>query len=283
MFPAHCPIIPGIASSRQLISLHQIYFDSVSQRFCQDPVRQYRILERNGRVRFIQDIFKIAIWIVSQTSPSQYFHLVTNVRFETRNKHHVTLFKEGILKEFYQRGGRNIPMDIIRTVYRAKLPNVEQGTVNCTSVTITTVGRRLRDALRLGVVDNRLIFEQVQAAVRQLHEIGIAHCDICADNVFVNIVDNVIFLGDLEYCQPMENPPPADIRRADSRAMTAEELDFLQLEKCLEKSWLIYKRKKPGLILLSTSSSHISVEPWLFFVYNHIFHNFYFIKSHVFP
>lgn len=231
MFPSHCPIIPGVVSSRQLISLHRIYFDSISQRFCQDPVKQYRILARDDRVRFIQDIFKIAIWIVSQTSPSQYFHLVTNVRIETRNKHHVTLEKEGILKEFHQRGGRQIPMDIIRAVYGPKLPNVEQGTVNCTSVTITTVGRRLRDAIRLGIVDSRLIFEQVQAAVRQLHEIGIAHCDICADNIFVNMVDNNVFLGDLEYCQPMKNPPPVDICRSDSKAMTAEELDFIQLEK----------------------------------------------------
>ena len=73
--------------------------------------------------------------------------------------------------------------------------------------------------------------DKVQEAVRQLHSLGIAHCDICVDNVFVNVVGNVVFLGDLEYCQLLVNPPPIGIRRADSRARTAGELDLIQLDK----------------------------------------------------
>ena len=231
MFPSLCPVIPAIVSSRQIISLHRIYYDSVARRYRQDPVKQYRALQREDRLRFIVDIFKIAIWIVSQTSPVQFFHLVTDVRIQTRNGHHVTLIRDGIVKEFYLNSDRQIPMEIIRAIYNAKLPNVEQGIANYTTVTITTVGRRLRDVVRSGELEKSFVFAQVQEAVRQLHSLGIAHCDICVDNVFVNVVDNVVFLGDLEYCQLMVNPPPIGIRRADSRARTAEELDLIQLDK----------------------------------------------------
>ena len=231
MFPSFCPIIPGIASSRQIISLHRIYYDSFAQQYRQDLVKQYRVLELEERLRFIVDIFKMAIWIVSQTSPVQFFHLVTNVRLQTRNRHHVTLMRDGIVKEFYLRSDRQIPMEIIRAIYNAKLPNVEQGIAHCNTVTITTVGRRLRDVVRSSELNKSFVFAQVQEAVRQLHSIGIAHCDICVDNVFVNVADNVVFLGDLEYCQLLINAPPSGIRRADSRAKTAEELDLIQLGK----------------------------------------------------
>ena len=230
MFPRHCPIIPGIASSRQIISLHQIFYDSVNSLYQQELVDTYRVLERNERRRFIEDIFKIAIWIVSQISPLQFFHLVTNVRIQTRNQHHITLMRDGIVKEFHHKADRQIPMEIIRKIYNAKLVNVEQGTANCSTVTITTVGRRLRDVLSSGKLEKSFVFAQVQEAVMQLHGLEIAHCDICVDNVFVNVVGDVVFLGDLEYCQLMTNPPPIGIRRADSRARTAEALDLLQLD-----------------------------------------------------
>jgi hypothetical protein len=55
----------------------------------------------------------------------------------------------------------------------------------------------------------------VQEAARQLHSLGIAHCNICVDNVFVNVVGNVVLLEDLEYCQLMVNPPPIGIRSQD--------------------------------------------------------------------
>jgi hypothetical protein len=119
MFPSLCPIIPGIVSSRQIISLHRIYYDSFARHYRQDLVKQYRVLEPEERLRFIVDIFKIAIWIVSQTSSVQFFHLVTNVRLQTRNKHHVTLMRDGIVKEFYLRSDRQIPMEIIRAIYKA--------------------------------------------------------------------------------------------------------------------------------------------------------------------
>jgi hypothetical protein len=40
-----------------------------------------------------------------------------------------------------------------------------------------------------------------------------------------------VFFGDLEYCRRKDEKPPADIRRDDPKAKSAEELDMLQLEK----------------------------------------------------
>ncbi len=121
-------------------------------------------------------------------------------------------------------------MDIIRTIYAAKLHNVEQGHVNCKSITITSVGRKLVDAITLQRVTKEDALDQITSAVAQLHSIGIAHCDICIDNVFVDVHNNVVFLGDLEYCQPKGDDPPRGIRRAHQGATTAEELDARQLE-----------------------------------------------------
>lgn len=191
MFPEHCPVIPGVASSRQLVSLHPIYYDSVSKRFCEDTVKQYRVLEKAERVRFIVDIFKITIWIVSQTAPKQFFHLVTNDRYLTRSMHYVTLQNDGLLKEFSKTSGRSIPIELIKAVYHAQLLNVEQGIANCSTVKIKTVGRRLRDAITWNILDKTVVVSQVEDAVLQLHSIGIAHCDVCVDNIFVNIIDNV--------------------------------------------------------------------------------------------
>ena len=61
------------------------------------------------------------------------------------------------------------------------------------------------------------------------HKIGYAHCDIFIDNIFVD--DNVVFLGDLEYCRPRDDPAPAGLRRSSERAQTAEQLDIIQMEQ----------------------------------------------------
>lgn len=145
--------------------------------------------------------------------------------------HHVTLKKDGLVKEFCR--GRDYTATIahIKRIYEAKLPNVEQGVTNCTSITITSIGRRLSDAIHLHGFDKSTVLEGAICAVDQLRSIGMAHCDICVDNIFVNLVTNVVFLGDLEYCRPMNDAPPVDIRRSDPAARSARELDKLQLVK----------------------------------------------------
>ena len=88
----------------------------------------------------------------------------------TRNGHFITLTADGIFKEF--KNAQHIPMEIIKNIYEAKLPNVEQGFVNCSSITITSIGRRVADTLRLSIVTKQAVLEQSRDAVsRQLHSL----------------------------------------------------------------------------------------------------------------
>jgi len=237
LFPKDCPEIPGVATSQQGSSIHRIYYAEGA--FHEELVKSYQFHTEPGRVEFICDIFKIAMWIQGQVKPIAQFHLPPDVRMQTTNKHHITLKKDGLVKEFYHGQDYTAAIAHIKRIYEAKLPNVEQGFTNCTSITITTIGRRLRDAIHLHGLDKKAALDGAACAVRQLHAIGMAHCDICVDNIFVNLDTNVVFLGDLEYCRPMGDGPPVDIRRYDTAARTAKELDDLQLAKLQDELALV--------------------------------------------
>lgn len=237
LFPQDCPEIPGVATSQQGSSIHRIYFADGS--FHEQLVKSYQFHTEFGRVEFICDIFKIAMWIDGQVRPVEQFHLPPDVRMKTPNKHHITLTKDGLVKEFYHGQDYTAAIAHIKTIYEARLLNVEQGVTNCTSITITTIGRRLRDAIHLHGLEKAIALAGATSAVAQLHEIGMAHCDICVDNIFVDLETNVVFLGDLEYCRPMGNVPPVDIRRGDPAARTAQELDDLQLVKLRDELALV--------------------------------------------
>ena len=118
-------------------------------------------------------------------------------------------------------------------VFGAHTHNLIGGSQINTSVTITTVGRRLQDVYAL--VNKQTILDQVALAVEQLHSIGVAHCDIRVSNIFMNLTNDAIFLGDLEYCREMSAPAPTGLRGSDSRAATARELDIIQLSKLPEE------------------------------------------------
>jgi hypothetical protein len=232
LFPKGCNSIPAVTTCNEEICLYSISYNN--NRFYKRCVKQYDVTELRGRVDFVVDLFKLIIWILSQTEPTEGLHLIPDVRTKTRNGHHITLLQNGLLKEFDKNKVANIKMNIIGSIYEAKLPNVEHGTVNCTSVTITRVGSRLRDAMRVrSSLDFTRVFNQVQQAIEQLHAIGYAHCDICVDNIFVDSEDEggAVFLGDLEYCCRIQDKPPTGIRRADSKAKTAQQLDKIQLQK----------------------------------------------------
>jgi len=164
MFPKGCQNIPGLVTSSQLASIYRIFV--LNGVFTEELVATHNLMIPIGRKNFIVDIFKIARWIFSQTSPhNEPFHLPPAVRQKTRNNHHVTLLKDGLLKEFSRHSLNRINFDIIRKVYEAKLPNVEQGIKNGTSITISRVGRRLRDAMRSS--SDRVSKEFVVASVTQ--------------------------------------------------------------------------------------------------------------------
>jgi len=231
LFPKGCNSIPGVATCNEAVFLYSISY--YNQRFTQQLVKQYNASDLRCRVDFIVDIFKILIWILSQTEPTEGSHLIPDVRRKTRNGHHITLLEEGIFKEFDEHKVSNINLGIISSIYALNLPNIEHGRVNCKSVTITRVGSRLRDAMRVRHMDVRAVFDQVKFGIEQLHANGYAHCDVCVDNIFVDSQEDggAVFLGDLEYCRGIAEEAPTDIQRADSRANTAGELDLIQLEK----------------------------------------------------
>jgi len=141
LFPKDCPEIPGVATSQQGSSIHRIYYAEGA--FHEELVKSYQFHTEPGRVEFMCDIFKIAMWIQGQVKPFAQFHLPPDVRMQTTNKHHITLKKDGLVKEFYHGQDYTAAIAHIKRIYEAKLPNVEQGFTNCTSITITTIGRRL--------------------------------------------------------------------------------------------------------------------------------------------
>jgi hypothetical protein len=97
------------------------------------------------------------------------------------------------------------------------LPNVEHGYVNCTSITITRVGFRLRYVLLVRCMNKNVVFDQVSLAIEQLHTIGDAHCDICVDNVFIDSVEAQFSL-DLESRCRKDEKPSTDIRGGDQHS-----------------------------------------------------------------
>lgn len=238
-FPFGSQEIVGITTSASEVKLYRVYFDKEANAFNEDVLRTYPMNSFDGRISFIIDVAKICRWIVGVIGPNLKFHLVFNVRTETKNKHHITWCKDGLLKEFKRhnkryRVGGNVSqqsMTYIHHVHSLKLPNVEWGRPvggSDNAVMITRVGRRVIDAIRDGV--SKLdIYNGVVAGLQQLHAHGYAHCDISINNVFVD--DNGAFLDDLEYLTPVKDSPPHQTRiPANTNATTAEELDDLQLK-----------------------------------------------------
>jgi serine/threonine-protein kinase RIO1 len=232
--------IVGITTCASEVKLYRIYFASESKTFNKDVLQSYPMNSVDGRISFIIDIAKLCRWIVGVVRPNSKFHLVLNVRTETKNKHHITWCKEGLLKEFKRykktsRDGGNVSqqsMAYIHHIHALKLANVEwgrpvQGSEH--AVMITRVGRRVSDALRDGML-KQVIYDGVVAGVQQLHAHGFAHCDISISNVFIDD-KGLAFLDDLEYLTPLKDPPPHKTRiPTGSDVSTAEQLDYRQLE-----------------------------------------------------
>lgn len=229
MFPKGCTEIPAVTTCNEQIRLFGIsYFN---RRYSLNQIRVYDVSALPGRISFIQDLFKLMIWILSQTEPMEKFHLVPGLRIKTRNGHHVTLNGNFLKKEFSRKSTGRIKMEIISDIYQLRLPNVEWGRCNSTSVTIERLGYRLRDVFQIRGLDRPTIFQQIVNALNQLHANGFAHCDICVDNIFVEFESNTVFLGDLEYCCARNCLAPTNLKRSDPNAHTAEDLDCRQLEK----------------------------------------------------
>jgi len=74
---------------------------------------------------------------------------------------------------------------------------------------------------------------QVKEGLDELHSIGLAHCDISVSNVLID--DNgVVFLDDLEYLTPINNPAPHHTRlpvgATAEQVENAQRLDDFQFQ-----------------------------------------------------
>eukprot|EP01031_Cornospumella_fuschlensis_P034229 gene34229-41433_t len=205
-FPLNQSSIPGFASCATCVTLHSVAYDHATMRFTQ-----------------------ILTWMVTLQSSQQLEHLVPGVKRQTTNGHSVTWIHAGLLKEFSR--NNDIRMDLIGRVYSSNLQHVERGRANGRSVTITSIGKTLNNAVRAGsVTDAENVIHELRSAVNELHGVGVAHCDICTDNMFV-LEDGTIILGDLEYCTESDNLPP-QVRRFYGTPATALELDEMQVLRC---------------------------------------------------
>jgi len=227
-FPLNQMSIPGFASCSTCVTLHSVAYDHATKRFTQVQLKKYEMSIMGHRLLFLVDLFKILTWMVTLQSSQQLEHLVPGVKRKTSNGHFVTWIHAGLLKQFSREG---IRLDLIHRAYAAGLQHVERGTANSSSVTITSIGKTLHNAIRMGVVvDAESVIAQLRLAVDELHGLGIAHCDICSDNMFV-LDDRNVILGDLEYCTEVTSLPP-QVRRLYGTPATALELDELQVLRC---------------------------------------------------
>mmetsp|Transcript_1139 Transcript_1139/g.1453 ORF Transcript_1139/g.1453 Transcript_1139/m.1453 type:complete len:456 (+) Transcript_1139:52-1419(+) len=227
LFPMHGNVTVGVTTCSTTAAIYVISFSN--GRFSANLYRDYSVQTNVAdRVRFIVDIFKIMRWIAATTGPASEFHLIPSVRTRTRNGHFVTWTARGILKEFH--GRHEGCVEKMLQVYNAHLDHVEWGEAvpgNQNAVLITRVGIQLRDALSRNLITHVAAIEHIRLALEELHRIGLAHCDIVADNVFVD--QGVAFLDDLEYITPCDEAAPVTSRWSVAREghITALQLDNL--------------------------------------------------------
>jgi hypothetical protein len=146
--------------------------------FVTDHPRNFEIDSERGRVKFLVHLMKFLRYVVTIEKANQSFHLTAGIRRETRNGHHVTWIREGILKEYGTLRSEQ-QMEWIGAVYQLALPHVEHGYVlNAKTTVATRVGRKLAACIGDGTITREVAFEQIRLGVQELHESGFAHCDI---------------------------------------------------------------------------------------------------------
>ena len=235
--------IPGVATSLEGASIHRIY--CAGGVLHEEVVKTYQFLTEHGRVEFACDIMKLAFWIKGLNEPTDSFHLMSDMQTKTRAGNFMTLKKCHLTKVFHT-GGFSAAAKHINKVYAAKLPNVEQGLVHCTSITITRVGWRLEQVINNHNLTQESAVTGVTRAAQQLHAIGLAHCDLSLENVFVDLISGIVFVGGLDRCRPLLDAPPTenDSVRIECSAGSAQDLDNILLEKLLAEIAELYAKNK---------------------------------------
>ena len=236
VFPSGCTTIIGVVSAINQIRLFYIHYENKTKQYSTSLFSQYAVDRLQERVRYLVDIVKIMRFIACITDSNVNFHLSPGIRLKTRNNHHVTWNKEGLLKEFDHHRDFDVQLERMNAVYNftPKPLHIEYGYVNNhqKSCTITRIGNKL-NSLNISrfSLTKESICAQVKQGLDELHIIGFAHCDICIDNVYI-ADDGIVFLDDLEYLTPVNDPPPHFTRLpygvTKDQVITALKLDDFQ-------------------------------------------------------
>ena len=130
------------------------------------------------------------------------------------------------------------------TVIRAHLPHVEWGeTLPDNAILITSVGymakdflRRVHDPESKAQLEVKLI-EDVREGLNSLHNLSLAHCDLCLENVFYEEARDDkpgrFFIGDLEYLTPLQEPVPLkNLRLFQGASVPSIPLELDELNFC---------------------------------------------------
>jgi hypothetical protein len=238
VFPAGCSTIVGVASCTDRIHMHLITHDPGTGEYCSQLYRAYDASGTPCRVDFLIDLMKVCRWMASIAGCNSPFHLTPDVRRRTKNGHHITWVREGIYKEFDHRRDIRRAVHYIDQVYAhlPRLVHVEYGRViDDRSIMITRIGNRLTLAnmAKQGLTKESVV-EQVRLGLQELHNNGFAHCDVSVENVFIDEC-GVVFLGDLEYLTPVDDPAPHFTRLpagvADAEVSRAQQLDDHQFQR----------------------------------------------------
>ncbi len=219
------------------MELALITYDSTVHRYSAKVLKEYKVRDLSDRVSFLVDLMKVCRWMASITGSNSNFHLIPDVRSRTNNDHHITWTVEGIYKEFDHRRDMSQAVMYIDQVYTHVPPllHVEYGRViDSHSIMISRIGNRLTrsNMTKLGLT-TVMVIAQVLLGLQELHNIGLAHCDVSVNNVFIDD-GGVVFLNDLEYLTPINDPVPHYTRlpvgvTAD-QVQNARHLDELQFQ-----------------------------------------------------
>jgi len=231
VFPKGQKGIFGLLSCPTLINIYGIFYEE--KKFQITLLNSFRVSTLSERCRFLCCWFNIICWVAQSNGPNRSFHLPYNVRIKTPNCHHVTWKGTHIIKEF--KTINPIRNERIQSVYSQEFPNVEWGKViSDNSIEIHRLGHRIQKYLHdgKGQLTKVHILEGVMAGLDQLHRMGLAHSDISIDNVFVDRDNDTVFINDLEYLCPLDDPPRPGYGHVSGgkTPKNAQELDDLQLD-----------------------------------------------------
>ena len=246
LFPMNGRTMVGLIATPTVVEMFLItYIMSSTSYVIGNAVRTYRMDDVAERVLLAIDAFKLCRWIVAIEGPTRKFHLVPDLRRKTRNGHHITWKRSGLKKE-YNANVSQTTLTRIDTIIRAHLPHVEWGNIlSENTVLITSVGCRVRDVLsRLLDPESKAqlkvkLIEDVREGLNSLHNLELAHCDLCLESVFYEEArfdrPGRFFISDLEYLTPLhESVPLKNLRLypgsgVPSTPLELDELNFRSL------------------------------------------------------